>query len=450
MRILIIENVWMGKKKYGCFDKVFLTWFSILPTLYARQIAAITPKKHSVTLINERYTTINFNEPYDLVNINFTTSTASRAYEIADTFQRHGVPVVLSGLHASSVPNEAKAHADSVLLGRGELNWLALLQDVEKGVLKSFYEPVKYTVSSQIPPTNIKLPGFVFTGAIEATRGCPFLCEFCQDSNIPGGSEYYHRPIEDIINEIKNLPHKTFMFYDASLTIDPDYTKRLFTEMIGLKKKFFCNGNLNVLAQDEELVKLSKQAGCISWLIGFESVSQETLNMINKTTNKVTEYKKAVETIHRHRMAVIGCFIFGFDTDIETSFQFTMDFIKEVGIDIMDISILTPFPGTPLYNNLEKENRIHSRDWAEYNGKNVVFQLKNFSSLELKEKIQELYDEFYSIPYTIKRIIKSLSYGFYPFLLVVTRNVISNMNRRMFFFKNGGKNIDLSSKKTLK
>jgi len=156
MNILIIENVWMGKAKYRFFDKLLLTSFSILPTLYARQIAAITPKKHNVTVINERYSKINFEESYDVVNINYTTSTTPRAYEIADKFRKKGKTVVLSGLHASALPAEAKQHADSVLLGRGEISWLTLLEDVENKELKPFYEPKDYKEPIKIPPTNVK------------------------------------------------------------------------------------------------------------------------------------------------------------------------------------------------------------------------------------------------------------------------------------------------------
>ena len=272
MKILIIENVWMGEAKYKLFDKLLLTSFSILPTLYARQIAAITPKKHTVSVLNERYSEIDFDESYDIVNINFTTSTTSRAYEIADNFRKKGVTVVLSGLHASALPQEAKQHADSVLLGRGEINWLRLLEDFEKNKLEPIYQPINYNESTIIPPTKIYLPGFIVTGAIEATRGCPYKCEFCPEANIPGGGKFYARSVDEVISEIKSIPQKTLMFYDTSLTINPSYSKTLFKKMIGLNKKFFCNGNSDILARDKELVSLSKKAGCLAWLVGFESV----------------------------------------------------------------------------------------------------------------------------------------------------------------------------------
>jgi len=435
MKILIIENVWMGSAKYGFFDKTVLTMFSILPTLYARQIAAITPKNHSVTVINERYSKINYDASYDIININFTTSTAPRAYKIADAFRNKDVTVVLSGLHASAVPEEAKQHADSVLLGRGELNWLTLLDDFENNEVKPFYQSIKYDNSVHIPPTNIDLPGFVVTGAIEATRGCPYKCEFCPEANIPGSSHFYSRPVNKVISEIKAILQKTLMFYDTTLTINPSYTKSLFKKMKGLNKKFFCNGNSDVLANDVELVKLSKDAGCVAWLIGFESVSQKTIDEIGKRTNKVEEYFQAVKNIHDNGMAVVGCFMFGFDTDTPDVFDETLKTIKELEIDVADFCVLTPFPGTPIFNRLEKEGRILTKDWSKYTLKNVVFKPKSMTTDELTTGIRKMYTEFYSTPYTVKRVINSLSLGLYPFFLVLARNAVANMNARRVFSK---------------
>jgi len=433
MKILIIENTWLGGLKYGFFEKTILTAFSILPTLYARKIAAITPKEHDVNLITERYSKINFDEKYDIVNINFTTSTTARAYEIADRFRKKGITVVFSGPHPSVLPDEAKKHADSVLLGWGELNWLQLLKDFQNKKLKPFYQPIKYDKSVHIPPAKVELPGFVITGAIEATRGCPYKCDFCPETNIPGGSDFYTRPVDDVIAEIKSIPQKTLMFYDTSLTIKPDYTKSLFKNMIGLHKKFFCNGNVDVLAHDNEFVKLSKAAGCLAWLIGFESISQVTINKMGKITNKVNEYFKAVKNIHDNGMVVVGCFMFGFDTDTKDVFDKTLKEIKKLNIDVADFCILTPFPGTPLFNKLEKEGRILTKDWSKYNMKDVVYEPNNMTPDELMQGIRKMYTKFYSTPNTIKRVVKSLRLGIYPFFVVLSRNVIATMNSRVLF-----------------
>ncbi len=429
MKILIIETVSTNNNQRKAFPTFLMTTFSILPTLQARHLYAITPKHHQTTLINERYHTIDYTQNYDIVNINCTTSTAPHAYKIADTFRKHNTTVVLSGWHPTGAPKEAAQHADSILVGTNELNWLHLLNDYEHHQLKPIYPPITPENNTHIPATNIQLPGFTITGAIQATRGCPHQCTFCPETHETHPSYYYMRPVDDVITELKTLPHKTIMFYDTSLTINPTYTKKLFKKMIPLNKKFFCNGNVNTLAHDTELVQLSQKAGCIAWLIGFETIKQTTLTAIKKKTNKATEYKKAITNIHNHHMLVIGCFIFGFDTDTPKIFTDTMHALKQLQIDAADFCILTPFPGTPLYRKLEKENRILTKNWAKYTMKNVVFQPKQLRPTQLTTGIQTLYNTFYNPLEIIKRLTRLAPYGFYPFFTAAARNLIAMTNK---------------------
>jgi radical SAM superfamily enzyme YgiQ (UPF0313 family) len=424
MNILIIEQLRSAHQSYQIFEKLILTSFSILPTLYARHLAAIIPSSYNIKTLNERYESIEISEEFDLVIIHFSTTTSSRAYDLADKYREKNIPVVLAGLHASALPEEALAHADSVLIGRGEGNVLDLLKDLEKGKLKRRYEPRPYE-SYRIPLTTVELPGFMMTGAIEATRGCPYQCHFCPEANTPAGSTFFHRPVEDVIEELRHIPQKTIMFYDASLTIDPSYTKELFRQMMPLHKRFFCNGNVDVLAQDEELIALSKKAGCIAWLIGFESISQETLDDVGKRTNTVETYKSVVDTIHAHHMAVIGDFMFGFDTDTPDVFGKTLEIIVDLGIDVADFSILTPFPGTPMFSLFKNQGRILTTKWQDYNMQTVVFQPKHMSAAQLKYGVVSLYARFYHPIVTLKRVISSLRFGFYPFFLVISRNIIA-------------------------
>lgn len=429
MNILIVETVWMGGARYKFLEKTLLTTFSILPTLQARELAAITPKQHSVSVVNERFSHIDYTAAYDVVLINFVTSTAPRAYAIADSFRKNNIPVVLSGFHASGLPEEASQHADSVLIGRNEQAWVTILEDIERKILQPFYHAPPYNASQVLPATKINLPGFVMTGAVEATRGCPYSCEFCPETNIQGGASFYKRPIPEVIAEIKTIPQKTLMFYDTSLTIDPVYTKELFKNMKGLGKKFFCNGNVDVLANDAELVRLSREAGCVAWLVGFESISQNTLQAIGKKTNTVNQYQLAIQNIHKNHMVVIGDFMFGFDTDTPAVFTETVQMIKELQIDVADFSILTPFPGTPLFQKLDDENRILTKDWKYYNMRHVVYTPKKLSPDQLLTGVQGIYDAFYSPLYSIKRILRSLRWGVYSFVVVFARNLIAMMSR---------------------
>lgn len=433
MNILLIEQLKRSSQSSNMFLTRFLTTFSILPTLYIRRLAAITPKKHQVTVINERYNPLQITSDFDLVVINFNTSSSKIAYEVADRFQGKQVTVVLCGLHASALPDEALIHADAVLIGRGECNYLTLLEDIENKSLKTIYKPKPYDSSlCQIPPTNLSLPGLVIMGALEATRGCPYRCGFCPEGNTPNANQFYTRPVEEVIDEIKHIPQRILMFYDTSLTIDPTYTKKLFTQMKPLKKRFFCNGNIDVLANDPSFVTLSKKAGCIGWLVGFESFNQQTLHSLGKTTNRIQDYKRAIDLIHSQKMIVIGDFMFGFDSDTVEVFDETISMLNKLCIDVADFTILTPFPGTPLFDELKSQKRLLSTDWNQYTLFNPVFQPKQMSPEQLQNGVRSLYQRFYSPKYIVSRMLRSVSYGFYPFSAVVSRNILSSFNTGFF------------------
>lgn len=394
-------------------------------------MAAITPEKHSVKVISEMYEDIDYNKKYDAVNINLLTPYASHAYKIADEFRKRGNTVILSGFHASALPNEAKQHADSVIIGRGEESWPILLRDLEKNKLKPFYRPIKMLDPKLIPPTRMDLPkSFILVGGIEATRGCPNRCKFCQESNIAGGSTFRTRPVENVIEEIRSMPQKALIFYDASLTIDPRYTKSLFKEMRGLNKKFSCCGNIDVLSTDEEFLKLANEAGCTTWLVGFESISQKTIDYLGKKTNKVKDYASAIKRIHDHGMSVVGSFMFGFDTDTLDVFDKTSKAINDWEIDLVDFSLLTPLPGTPLFNRLEKEGRILTKDWPKYTLQNVVFKPKNMSKDELLDGVKRISTEFYSTQNIIKRTTRGMRLGFYPFIQILVRNLETKAHKK--------------------
>jgi len=433
MKILLIEQVKRTSQQGNQFLTRFLTTFSILPTLYIRRLAAITPDIHQTSILNERYSSLTINDEYDLVVIHFTTASSTRAYSIADQFQQIGVTVVLCGLHASALPKEALQHCDAILLGRGECNWLTLLEDIEKDHLSKIYpsEPVDKK-TCQIPPTTIVLPGFVIMGGIEATRGCPYQCNFCPEGNTPGADRFYTRPVEDVIAEIKQIPQKIIMFYDASLTINVEYTKELFTKMKSLKKHFFCNGNIDILAHDESFVQLSKEAGCVGWLVGFESFHQKTLDAVGKITNDINDYKKAINLIHSYNMIVIGDFMFGFDNDTTNVFDETLIMLEELQIDAADFTILTPFPGTPLFTRLQKEGRILTTKWEQYTMFNPVFQPKHMSPEQLQQGVQWLYEHFYSPKQTLRRILRNIPRGVYPFSSTMARNVLASFNTNFF------------------
>lgn len=394
------------------------------PNLTLQQLAGICPKEYEVEAIDEnRGNKINFDKEYDIVAISCRTATTPRTYNIADEFRKKGVPVILGGYHPSALPEEAKQHADAVVIGEAEISLPQALNDLKQGKLKPYYKS-GLVDPKLIPPARRDVIDYLLSiAAIEATRGCPISCDFCFVHKVKG-RKYRKRPIENVIKEIKSIKQKNLIFFDSSLTIDPKYTKILFKNMIDLNKHFSCYGNVNVLVKDEEFLKLASEAGCTSWCIGFESISQNVIHTMGKTTNKVKEYISAVKKIRDYNMNVTGSFIFGFDDDVLSTFKDTMKMIDKLDIDVGCFNILTPFPGTPLFERLKKENRITTFDWACYTCADAVFMPKHMTQKELYEETIWALKKFYSVMPTVKRIAKGAQLGFHPFVNSLLTNVL--------------------------
>ena len=397
MKILLITS--HTKLKPNLLNKILIT--SFYPSITLEQLISITPDKYELECVDERYQKVDFDWDGDIVGISTLTPSAIHAYKTADEFRKRGKTVVLGGYHPSALPSEAKEHADSVVLGEAELSWPKLLEDFENQKLKPFYKSVP--VDPNLIPSPKKINNQLqFYGMVQATRGCVYRCKYCAVQNVEGPI-FRTRPIPKVINEIKSLNSKRFMFADSSMTIDTKYTKKLFKQMIGLNKEFSCYGNINVLNKDEELLELAYKAGCESWLIGFESVSQKTISYIGKKTNKVDEYISAVRKIRNYSMMVTGLFMFGFDTDTKDIFDTTLDTIYKMDLDRAAFAILTPYPGTVLFDEMENDKRILTRDWSKYNMKHVVFQPKNLTTDELLEGRKYLSRQYYSLSNCLKR-----------------------------------------------
>jgi radical SAM superfamily enzyme YgiQ (UPF0313 family) len=384
------------------FNKFVYT--SFYPSITLEQLISITPKSYQVDYVDERYQSIDLNWKGSLVGISALTPNALHAYSIADEFRKKGMTVVLGGYHPSALPEEALKHADAVVIGEAEISWPQLLRDFENRELKPLYQSP--LVDPKTIPSPRRLSGnYPYIGVIQASRGCPSQCRFCAINNVEG-SRFRARPIEQVIKEIQSLETERFMFADSSMTIDTHFTKQLFQEMIGLNKKFSCYGNINVLQGDDELLSLAKKAGCETWLIGFESINQESLRHAGKSTNKVQDYSAGVKRISEHEMRIIGLFIFGFDADTPDVFETTLKAIYEWKLDRAAFAILTPFPGTELFKELEKEGRILTRDWAKYNLREVVFQPRNLSADQLFHGRNTIVKKYYSFSNCLRRSIQ--------------------------------------------
>jgi len=388
------------------------SWTQIIfgyPIITLPHMAAITPKKYDVKIVNENDDDLNFDEDYDLIGITCYTMTAPRVYEIADEFRKRGKKVVLGGYHPTAMPEEAIQHADSVVLGMAEASWPKVLADAEKNKMKRFYDRDTNYDMADIPPLRRDLITHnPVLGAIQTTRGCTNKCEFCAISSFCDHG-VKHRPVKNIIEELKQMDNRYFVFHDPHLTVNRNYAIELFKEMIkhNINKKWVANGTTNVLLNtDEEFLDLARKAGCVEWFVGFESVSQAALNGIKKTHNKVEDFEKMIKRVHKYDMTVQGGIIFGFDEDTPDIFDTTLQKINELDIDVMEINILTPYPGTPLFERLDKANRIFTKDWSKYNQVEVVYEPKNMTVNELYEGTRKVAKEYCSWSNIIKRNLK--------------------------------------------
>lgn len=386
---------------------------STYPSLGLSMLAALTPREIGVKIVNEECEKVDFDESVDLVGISCLTPSAPRAYEIAEKFRKKGITVVMGGVHVSAMPEEAAEHADSVVIGEAEIIWPGLLEDFKKGALKKFYRADDFVDLSELPVPRRELLNkkiYISTNVVQASRGCPQGCEFCSVERFFGKKTRF-RPVEDVIEEIKGMDRQKFLlFTDDNLIVNPPYLKTLLTALIPLKRKWLGEASWRI-GHDPELLELLKKSGCLALFIGFESIrSQPYTKKTSAKSDIKRAYNETVRNLHKNRIGVCGAMIFGFDNDDLSSFDETLRFCLEADIDIVQFSSLVPYPGTPLYERLTREDRIISRDWTKYTyeppGK--VFNPRNMTFEELEENIGRIYREFYSYKRLVPRLARAM------------------------------------------
>ena len=381
-----------------------------IPNLGLPILAALSPPDVEISITDDLLTPIDLEKDLkevDLVGITVLTKTALRAYEIADGYRKKGIPVVLGGIHPTALPEEAKEHADSVVMGEAEEVWPSLIEDFRIGNLKSFYRQERFTELSKIPrPRREILPrkGYFPLDVIQATRGCPFRCEFCSVRKFFGDT-YRFRPISEVVEEMKTLRHRLIMFNDDNILGNPFYSKELLNALIPLKKKWIGQASLSGL-RDAENVALLAKSGCIGLLIGFESLSKSNLIQSQKYQNDPTEYREVIHTLHRFGITIWGSFIFGFDEDDPSIFEETVAFAIQTKLFSVVFALLTPYPETAFYQRVKEEGWLVQDQWwlLERQEESAPFFIpKKMSSEVLREGWKRAWKEFYSFPSIWKR-----------------------------------------------
>lgn len=364
-----------------------------LPPINLALLASCTPERYEVKLIDETLERIDFDQEADLVAITAMTVSAPRAYEISKQFRRRGVPVVIGGIHASMMTDEASRYADAVVTGEGEAAWADVLRDAEAGSLRPLYISPMADLERLPKLRRDVLPKGYFAQTVQTSRGCPFNCIFCSVTRFNGG-KYRFRPVDDVINEIQQIPDRHFFFVDDNLIgSGPQCARRadqLFERLKGLGKIWGSQTCINIV-EDDALLRKAVDSGAKFFFIGFESVEADTLAALNKRVNlrpATKHFGDAIKKLHDHGIMVIGSFIFGNDSDSPDVFDKTVDFVYENQIDAAHFTIQTPLPGTRLYEKLASEGRLtycdYPSDWKRYGAFDVVFQPQNITAEDLK------------------------------------------------------------------
>lgn len=378
---------------------------AILPPLGMAVVAALTPPDVEVSLTDENVAEIDFNKEVDLVGITSLTSTAHRAYEVADTFRAAGKKAVLGGIHPSMLPEEAKQHADAVVIGEAEGIWPGVIADFKANNLQKVYRQKERPslVGLPIPRRDLfNKSSYFFGNTVFTTRGCPYSCSFCTVTSFFGHT-YRCRPVAEVISEIKTLnSKKLFIFLDDNVVGNPKFAKELFRALIPLKIKWVGQSSVTI-AKDDELLKLAAASGCIDLFIGFESLSPSNLAAVGKKINAVDEYESIIGKLHASGIGVHGFFIFGLDGDDTESFKRTVRFAQKARLESAQFDILTPYPGTAIFESLDKAGRIFNKDWSQY-GHDLMFEPKSLSREELQDGRSWAWRKFYSLPSIWKRI----------------------------------------------
>lgn len=372
-------------------------------------LASLVPEElgATVTIVDEGIADVDLDVEADLVGISAITGTAPRSYELAAHYRRRGIPVVLGGVHPTLVPDEAARHADAVVVGYAEQTWPELLRDHAAGRLRARYDQGSSVDLSNLPlPRRDMLPSRNYTtmNTLEATRGCIYKCEFCVVPSAWGRP--IHKPVADVVADVRRMDGRKVVFLDLNIIADVDYAKELFTALAPLKIRW---GGLvtTTLAWDEELLDLAAASGCRGVLIGFESLSQDSLDEAKKSFNMKRDYRVVMERLHDRGIAVMGCFVFGFDHDTKETFEETIEFVQSANVDLPRYAIMVPFPGTPLFRRLKAEGRLLTENWEHYDGQHVVFEPKGMTPHELLAGTERAWKRTYRYSSIAKRLAGS-------------------------------------------
>ena len=386
-----------------------------LPSLSLLIIASITPDDIELDYVEvpDASQVKELNLDYDLVAITSYSAQIYEAYELARRYRETGMPVVIGGTHVMAEPEEAKMYADSVVIGEAEPLWPKLIEDFRNNNLQPFYKedrPGNYALSdSPLPRYELLEPKKYNRITVQTSRGCPHNCEFCAGSKLFGAG-FRQKPVDLVISEVKKIkekwPKPFIEFADDNTFVDKKWSKDFLKALTPLEIKWFTETDISV-ADDEELLKLMYHSGCYQLLIGLESTSKDSLNGIDATNWKMKRrdgYLEAINRIQANGITVNGCFVVGLDGDTPSIFSEIRDFIEKSRLLEAQVTVLTPYPGTPLYKRLKSEGRLlKDKYWDRCTMFDINYRPKNMSVEELEKGLLWLFKEIYTEKEYLKR-----------------------------------------------
>jgi radical SAM superfamily enzyme YgiQ (UPF0313 family) len=384
-------------------------------------LAALTPDWVAQTMVDDNLRELNIDEliarGVNLAAISAMTQFAPRAYQIAHEFRRRGVTTILGGPHATLCPEEAMQNVDSVVAGEAEEMWEGILEDFKAGRLKRLYRSERFASPENFqPPDNRVLPYRPFgIDSVQATRGCPHNCKFCSVTTLYG-HQLRKRSIGHVLNQVKDIHDRglNVFFTDDNIIGDRNYATELFRGLIELQKKagrplLWGAQSTLLLAFDHELLELAAQSGCKSLYIGFESLSREALAQANKRHNSPERYKEAIEILRQRSIRVWASIMLGLPGEDKASAEAMFRLLLENDVGLVYYYILTPYPGTALRDELDREGRLFNKDrWDLHDTVHVNFipagDQNGWTASDLEQTIWRFYDTFYRYRYIIRRL----------------------------------------------
>ena len=374
------------------------------PPLGLLTVAAVLRTGHRVTVENENISPVDLTDAPDIVGLSVTVDVLPRAIEIARAYRARGIPVVAGGIHvttaADTIPDDA---FDALCIGAAEGTWPDIMADLEHGSLRK-----RYRCKGPLGSGDIVSPAYdmiasqpyLYCNVVHTSRGCPFRCDFCYNSSRE--HQYVNRRIEDVLEDIRATGQKHILFIDDNFTGDRAWTVAFLRRIRPMGLVWNAAVSIDA-ANDPELLDLMRDSGCRSLFIGFESISPSSIRSVHKCQNRIGAYERAVGEIHSRGIMINASFVFGLDGDTPETFRATLDWIVKNRIETVTSHILTPYPGTVLYDRMREEGRLLTDDLSKYNTANVVFRPKGMTAEELYRGYLWIYRQVYSLKNIIRR-----------------------------------------------